>query len=98
MDICREHGKYWTFCKHCVFNKEINELLKKSKMPNTSDFKKYIVYDEGSKPYPDEVTHITQHQIHNELVAKIQEKLGTMSLDDLLVMAKQVNIVVEEIG
>ncbi len=74
-----------------------SERLDMPQITDTSDNKTYIVYDEGSRPYPDEVAHITSNQIRNELVAKIQEKIENMNFIDLLEMAKQVNIVVEEI-
>lgn len=58
---------------------------------------KFIVYYEHCKPWPDEISHLPKDQAKTRLIKMLQEELLEMSFNELIDMAEQRNIVVEEI-
>lgn len=58
---------------------------------------KFIVYYEQRKPWPDEISHLSKDQAKTRLINMLQEELLEMSFKELIDMAEQRNILVEEI-
>lgn len=58
---------------------------------------KFIVYWEQRRPWPDEISHLSEDQAKTRLVNMLEEELLEMSFKELIDMAEQRNIVVENI-
>lgn len=96
MGHCQKHGLYSTFCRACDLD-TIKDNQMKEDMSHCSKLKSYIVYDSGQRPWPDEVNHITHSEVVDVLIEKINVKIVKMCMSELIELAKQADIIIEEI-
>jgi hypothetical protein len=58
----------------------------------------FNVYQEGQRPWPDEVTWLTRAEVEAQIADQVTEKMAQMSTKQLVQLAASVGLVVEALN